>query len=138
MTNRHVWNVRLGPCFCGVRPGSDGSFDLHRWQISQATSAELDVNVLVSTSEVPIHVAPEIERRVAAAQRSEWLVVAHRVCPYARREGAVLPGVALDTITHADHAIDVCASERPDQLIVALLQRAAPVAVAPLPHMAGV
>lgn len=134
MGNRHVWNVRLGPCFCGVRPGADGSFDLHRWQISHITDGSLDVDVLVATTEIPSHVAPEIERRVTP----DWLVVSHRVCPYARRAGAVVPGVPLASVTRVDHDLDVCLSDRPDQLIVAMLARPAQARTPEQHYLAGV
>jgi hypothetical protein len=134
---RHIWNVRLGPCFCGVRPGADGSFDLHRWQVSQATSHELDFNVLVSTTEVPDQVAAEIENRILP-MRDDWMVIEHRVCPYARRAGAVHPGVSLRSLVESDRKLDVCLSDRPDQLVVALLARSSRDTPAELRALAGV
>jgi hypothetical protein len=134
---RHIWNVRLGPCFCGVRPGADGSFDLHRWQVSHATSHELDISVLVATTEVPHQVAAEIQRRVVP-DRHDWMVIEHRLCPYARRSGAVQSGVPLRSLLTSDRTLDVCVSDRPDQLIVALLDRGTRHAKPELRSLAGV
>lgn len=124
-STRQIWNVRLGPCFCGVRPGKDGSFDLHRWQISHVSHDELAVNLLVTTAEVPEHVAGEIERTVGR-HRPDWMVVTHRICPYARRAGAVGPGIPVERLTTVDRALQACMADRPDQLALALLNWSAP------------